>query len=107
MIVTGGENVYSAEVEQAIMKFPGVASCAVVSAPDPRWGERVTAVVVKKPDATFSEEDLIAHCRTLIGGYKVPKQVVFETALPMNPTGKILKRVLRDKFWQGHERAIG
>ncbi len=107
MIVTGGENVYSAEVEQAIMKFPGVASCAVVSAPDPRWGERVTAVVVKKADATFTEDDLIAHCRTLIGGYKVPKQVVFETALPINPTGKILKRVLRDKFWQGHERVIG
>lgn len=107
MIVTGGENVYSAEVEQALIRHPAVAACAVVSAPDPRWGERVTAVVVKKPDATVTEQDLMDHCRTLIAGYKVPKQVVFETTLPMNPTGKVLKRVLRAKFWEGQHRAVG
>lgn len=107
MIVTGGENVYSAEVEQALMKHAAVGACAVVSAPDPHWGERVTAVVVRKPDTTVSEQDLMDHCRTLIAGYKVPKQVVFETSLPMNPTGKVLKRVLRAKFWEGHGRAVG
>lgn len=107
MIVTGGENVYSAEVEQALARHPAVAACAVVSAPDPKWGERVTAVVVRKPDANVTEQDLMDHCRTLIAGYKVPKQVVFETALPMNPTGKVLKRVLRAKFWEGQGRAVG
>lgn len=107
MIVTGGENVYSAEVEQALVRHPAVANCAVVSAPDPRWGERVTAVVVKKPDAQVTEQELMDHCRTLIAGYKVPKQVVFEAALPMNPTGKVLKRVLRAKFWEGQGRAVG
>ncbi|MBT2301985.1 AMP-binding protein [Variovorax paradoxus] len=107
MIVTGGENVYSAEVEQAIMKPPGVAACAVVSAPDARWGERVTAVVVKKPLAELTAEELIEHCRELIAGYKVPRHVEFETALPMNPTGKILKRVLRDKFWAGQSHTVG
>jgi acyl-CoA synthetase (AMP-forming)/AMP-acid ligase II len=107
MIVTGGENVYSAEVEQALVKHPAVAACAVVSAPDPRWGERVTAVVVKRADSAVTEQELIDHCRGLIAGYKAPKQVVFETALPMNPTGKVLKRVLRARFWEGHGRAVG
>ena len=97
MIVTGGENVYSAEVEQAIQKHPDVALSAVIALPDERWGERVTAVVVLKPGKELKADELIAHCRSLIAGYKLPKQVIFETALPISATGKILKRVLRDK----------
>ena len=106
MIVTGGENVYSAEVEQAIQKHPGVAMSAVVAAPDERWGERVTAVIVPRPGVELTPEAIVAHCREHIAGYKVPKQVVFETALPLSPAGKVLKRVLRDRFWEGHTRGV-
>ena len=98
MIVTGGENVYSAEVEQAIQKHPDVAMSAVIALPDERWGERVTAVVVTNPGKEIKQDELIAHCRTLIAGYKLPKQVIFEPSLPISPSGKILKRVLREKF---------
>jgi acyl-CoA synthetase (AMP-forming)/AMP-acid ligase II len=106
MIVTGGENVYSAEVEQAIQKHPGVAMSAVVAAPDERWGERVTAVIVPRPGVELTAEAIVAHCREHIAGYKVPKQVVFETTLPLSPAGKVLKRVLRDRFWEGHTRGV-
>ncbi len=106
MIVSGGENVYSAEVEQAIQKHPAVAMSAVVAAPDERWGERVTAIVVLKPGAQLTAEELIAHCRQHIAGYKLPKQVVFETALPVSPAGKVLKRVLRERFWEGQTRGV-
>jgi acyl-CoA synthetase (AMP-forming)/AMP-acid ligase II len=98
MIVTGGENVYSTEVEQALMQHPAVRQCAVIGLPDPKWGERVVAVVVRAAGAEVSSPDLIAHCRTLIGGYKVPKEVAFADALPMTATGKILKRALRDNL---------
>ena len=107
MIVTGGENVYSAEVEQALAKHPDVSMSAVIAVPDPRWGERVTAVVVLRPGSSASEADLIAHCRTLIAGYKVPKTVIFETSLPVSPAGKVLKRLLRERFWADQERAVG
>ena len=106
MIVTGGENVYSAEVEQVLQKHPAVAMSAVVAAPDERWGERVTAVVVCKPGAELTAEALVAHCREHIAGYKVPRQVVFESSLPVSPAGKVLKRVLRDRFWEGHTRGV-
>ena len=79
---------------------------AVVAAPDPKWGERVTAVVVLKPGAPLTAEELIAHCRQHIAGYKVPKQVVFEASLPISPAGKILKRVVRDRFWEGQSRGV-
>ncbi|MFG2969364.1 class I adenylate-forming enzyme family protein [Streptomyces sp. NPDC048288] len=95
MIVTGGENVYPAEVERALGTHPGVAACAVVGAPDERWGERVVAHVVKHPGADVDEQGLLAHCRALIAGYKVPKQVRFTDALPMTSTGKIHKAALR------------
>lgn len=106
MIVTGGENVYSAEVEQVLQKHPAVAMSAVVAAPDERWGERVTAVVVCKPGAELTAEALVAHCREHIAGYKVPRQVVFESSLPVSPAGKVLKRVLRERFWEGHARGV-
>ena len=107
MIVSGGENVYSSEVEQALQKHPAVAMSAVVGAPDPRWGEKVVAIVVLKKGEAVTADALNQHCRTLIGGFKVPKEITFVESLPISPTGKILKRVLRDALWQGHQRTIG
>jgi acyl-CoA synthetase (AMP-forming)/AMP-acid ligase II len=107
MIVTGGENVYSAEVEQALQKHPAVAMSAVVGAPDARWGEKVVAIVVLKKGMTATADDINQHCRGLIAGFKVPKQIDFAEALPISPTGKILKRVLRDTLWQGQGRTVG
>ena len=107
MIVTGGENVYSAEVEQALQKHPAVAMSAVVGAPDARWGEKVVAIVVLKKGATATADEINQHCRGQIAGFKVPKQIDFAEALPISPTGKILKRVLRDALWQGHGRTVG
>ncbi len=95
MIITGGENVYSAEVEQALAKHPGVRMCCVIGLPDEKWGERVTAVIIPNPDAKPTEADIIAHCKSLIAGYKVPKEVRFVEELPMTATGKVLKRAVR------------
>ena len=106
MIVSGGENIYSAEVEQALQKHPAVSMSAVIGAPDARWGEKVVAFVVLKKDAVATAEDLIAHARGHIAGFKVPKDVRFVDALPISPAGKILKRVLREEIWKGQERAI-
>jgi len=98
MIISGGENVYSTEVEQALQQLRGVQMCAVVGLPDDRWGERVVAAILADPSAGLSSDDVIAHCRKLIAGYKVPKQIEFVQALPMTPTGKVKKRELRDRF---------
>jgi acyl-CoA synthetase (AMP-forming)/AMP-acid ligase II len=95
MIVTGGENVFSAVVENVIAAHPAVAACAVIGLPDPTWGERVHAVVVCKPGATVSEEEIRTHARASIGGYKVPRSVEFVDALPVSAAGKVLKRDLR------------
>ena len=107
MIVSGGENIYSSEVEQALAKHPAVAMSAVVGAPDAKWGEKVVAIVVPKKGASVTAEELNTHCRSLIGGFKVPKEITFAESLPISPTGKILKRLLRDKLWEGHTRSIG
>lgn len=95
MIKTGGENVASREVEEAIYQFEGVAEVAVFGVEHPRWIEAVAAVVVRKPEATFTEADVIAFTRTILAGYKAPKYVVIAEQLPKNPSGKILKRELR------------
>ena len=107
MIVSGGENIYSSEVEQALQKHPAVAMSAVVGAPDPKWGEKVVAIVVLKKGESVTADELNKHCRSLIGGFKVPKEITFAESLPISPTGKILKRVLRDALWQGQARTIG
>lgn len=96
MIITGGENVYSAEVESALSKHPAVAACAVIGLPSDKWGESVHAVVVLAPDASASAEELTTHCKALIAGYKVPRSVSFVDALPMSGAGKVLKRELRE-----------
>ncbi|EPZ15060.1 hypothetical protein M622_16990 [Thauera terpenica 58Eu] len=98
MIISGGENVYSTEVEQVLSKHPAVSQVAVIGLPDERWGERVTAIVVPAEGAALSADELIAHCRQLIAAYKAPKQVIFADKLPMTPTGKILKTALRKQF---------
>jgi acyl-CoA synthetase (AMP-forming)/AMP-acid ligase II len=97
MIVTGGENVYSAEVERALIRHPAVASAAVVGVPDTKWGERVVAFVVLATHAAVAAGDLVVHCRGLIAGYKVPKDIHFATELPLTPSGKIQKAILRER----------
>lgn len=98
MINTGGENVASREVEEAIYRHPGVAEVAVIGLPHPYWIEGVTAVIVAKANQTLTESDVIAHCRAHLAPFKVPKAVVFVDALPKNPSGKLLKRELRTHF---------
>jgi acyl-CoA synthetase (AMP-forming)/AMP-acid ligase II len=106
MIVTGGENVYSAEVENAVLQHAAVAACAVISIPSDKWGELVHAVVVLKPGATATAEDIQAHCKSLIASYKCPRSIEFTAALPLSGAGKVLKTKLREPFWQGRERAV-
>ena len=104
MIVSGGENVYSAEVENVIARCPGVAMCAVIGVPHESWGEAVHAVVVTQAGVELSEDAVKAHCHSQIAGYKCPKTVEFRTELPLSATGKALKKDLRAPFWQGRKR---
>jgi long-chain acyl-CoA synthetase len=107
MIVTGGENVYSGEVEAVIFRHPAVREVAVFGIPDPQWGELVAACVVVKPGMELTEEALALHCRQSLANYKVPRHVEFsDTDLPKNGSGKVLKRLLRERFWIGAERAV-
>lgn len=107
MIVSGGENVYPAEVENAIFGHPDIADVAVIGVPDEKWGEAVKAIVVPKPDANPSAEDVIAYARERIAAYKCPKSVDFIEALPRNPSGKILRKDLREPYWKDQERRVG
>ncbi len=106
MIISGGENIYPAEVENAVYSHPKVADVAVIGVPSEKWGEAVKACVVVKEGETLSEADLIAHSRHHIAGYKCPKSVDFIEALPRNPSGKILRRELRAPYWAGKDRAV-
>ena len=106
MIVSGGENVYPAEVEGAIMGCPGVADVAVIGIPDDKWGEAVKALVVWSADGEPDPAAIIAWARERIAGYKAPKSVDFIAALPRNPSGKVLRRELRAPFWEGRDRAV-
>ncbi|HEX4183002.1 MAG TPA: long-chain-fatty-acid--CoA ligase, partial [Caulobacteraceae bacterium] len=104
MIVSGGENVYPAEVENALFSHPDVADAAVIGVPDERWGEAVKAVVVLKPGVAFDAAALIAHCRERIAGYKTPKSIDLAEVLPRNPSGKVLRRELRAPYCDGRDR---
>jgi long-chain acyl-CoA synthetase len=107
MIISGGENIYSVEVEQALYRHPAVLEAAVISIPDEKWGEAVHAVVVCKPGMRVSSEELIAHARTQIAGYKVPRSIEFRLEpLPKSGAGKILKRELRQPYWAGKSRKV-
>jgi len=107
MIVTGGENVYSTEVENALASHPAVQQVAVIGVPHEKWGEAVHAIVVLKDEAVTTAEDLISHAREWIAGYKLPKSVEFrKEPLPLSGAMKVLKRELRDPHWRGRDRTI-
>jgi len=106
MIISGGENVYPAEVENALYANPKVADVAVIGVPDEKWGEAVKACVVVKAGQELSEAELLADARTRIAGYKCPKSIDFIEALPRNPSGKILRKDLRAPYWEGRDRAV-
>ncbi len=106
MIISGGENIYSTQVEAAIHQHPGVLECAVIGVPDDEWGEAVKAVVVMKPGERASAEDIINVARQHLASYQKPRSVDFVQSLPKAPTGKILKRELRDPYWQTQERKV-
>jgi len=107
MIVTGGENVYSGEVEAVIYDHPAVREVAVFGVPDPQWGELVMACVVLKPGTALTADDLVAFCRRSLASYKLPRRVEFSEAdLPKSSTGKMLKRTLRERFWTQQQRAV-
>jgi len=104
VIISGGENVSSIEVEDALMSNPAVKEVAVIGIPDEKWGELITALVVAEGEV--SAEDLIAHCRKHLAGYKCPKRIDFVDELPRTATGKLQKFKLRQPFWEGQERQV-
>jgi acyl-CoA synthetase (AMP-forming)/AMP-acid ligase II len=106
MLISGGENVYPAEIENVLAAHPDVVDVAVIGIPDEKWGEAVMAVVVRREGATVTDGDLVAFARESLAGYKVPKGIVFTDVLPRNPSGKLLKREIRAPYWEGHERQI-
>jgi long-chain acyl-CoA synthetase len=106
MIISGGENIYPAEVESMLYGHPSVADVAVIGIPDDRWGEVVKAIVVVQPGASATAEELTAYCRERIAHYKAPRSIDFVESLPRNPSGKLLKRVLRAPYWEGLERQV-
>jgi long-chain acyl-CoA synthetase len=107
MIISGGENVYSAEVENAIYQHPLIVECAVIGIPHEKWGEQVHAIVRLAEGADLDDAGVIAHCHELIANYKCPRSVTFESEpLPLSGAGKILKNELRKPYWEGHEKAV-
>src|SRR5271170_7232951 len=101
MIVTGAENVYPAEVENALFGHPAIADAAVIGVPDDKWGEAVKAIIVAKPGAPRDPDDIIDWARSRIAHFKAPKSVDFVDSIPRNAAGKILKRELREPYWKG------
>jgi acyl-CoA synthetase (AMP-forming)/AMP-acid ligase II len=110
MIISGGENIYSPEIERVLAEHPAVLEVAVIGVPDDTWGETVKAVVSLRPDADVDEEELaaqlVAWCRDRLAHFKCPRTVDVVAALPRNPTGKILKRELRRPYWESRDRAV-
>jgi len=107
MIVTGGENVYSGEVENVVARHASVLQCAVIAIPDDRWGEIVHACVVCRPGTTVTLEEMQVHCKTLIANYKIPRSLELLDSLPISGAGKILKNKLREQYWTGRDRRVG
>jgi acyl-CoA synthetase (AMP-forming)/AMP-acid ligase II len=106
MIITGGFNVYPATVEQVIWSHPAVQDCAVIGVPDEKWGEAVKAVVELNPGQSVSADELIALCKDKLGAVMAPKSVDFVASLPRSSVGKVLKKDLRETYWQGHAKRV-
>ena len=106
MIVSGGENIYPAEIEAVLMEHPAVVEAAVIGVPHESWGESVKAIVALKEGAEAAEAEIADFCRERLAGYKIPRSVDFVDALPRNPTGKVLKTRLREKYWEGHDKRV-
>jgi acyl-CoA synthetase (AMP-forming)/AMP-acid ligase II len=106
MILTGGENVYSTEVENILYMHPAILECAVIGVPDPKWGEAVKAIVVLKDGQKATAEEIIQYCKHRIAHYKAPKSIDFMDALPKTGSGKIHKKGLREKYWEGYEKKV-
>jgi acyl-CoA synthetase (AMP-forming)/AMP-acid ligase II len=106
MILTGGENVYSTEVENVLYMHPSILECAVIGVPDPKWGEAVKGIVVLKPGQSVTAEEIIQFCKERMAHYKAPKSIDFIDALPRTGSGKIHKKGLRDKYWEGYEKKV-
>lgn len=107
MIVSGGENIYPAEIENVLFSHPGIQDVAVIAVPDDKFGEAALAVCVLKPDTQASSDELIAFCRERLASYKTPRRYDFVNEIPRNPSGKVLKRVIREPYWQNTERRVG
>jgi len=107
MIISGGENVYCVEVENAVHRHPAVVECAVFGIPHERWGEQVHAAIVLRAGAVVDDEEIVRHCRTLIAGYKVPRSIAFHDELPKSGAGKILKRAMRAAYWETDGQPVG
>jgi acyl-CoA synthetase (AMP-forming)/AMP-acid ligase II len=106
MIISGGLNIYSAEVEFVLVKHPSISQAAVLGVPDDKWGEAIKAVLVLEQGVTASPEDIMAFCKEYLSAYKRPKSFEFLDQLPVTPYGKIDKKILKAKYWEGHERAV-
>jgi len=106
IIISGGENISSLEIEKALLGHPAVLECAVIPVPHPTWGEASRGLVVVKPDQHITEEELLEHCKKHLAGFKVPQGVDFFDSLPKGGTGKILKRELREPYWKGHAKRV-
>ena len=106
LIISGGENIYPAEIERVLAEHPSIQDVAVIGVPDERWGEVPKAVVVARPGATIDANEVVAWCRERIAAFKCPKTIDVVAALPRNPTGKILKKDLRKPYWEGRERQV-
>ncbi len=106
MIITGGFNVYCAEVEACVMELPQVRECAVIGVPDEKWGEAVKAIVLLRGGETLNEAAIIAHCKTRLGGVKSPKSVEFWSEIPKTPAAKTDKKAIRKRYWEGADRAV-
>jgi fatty-acyl-CoA synthase len=106
MIITGGFNVYCAEVEAGIMALPQVHECAVIGVPDDAWGEAVKTIIVLRDGAFLTEEEVIAHCKAGLGGVKSPKSVEFRQEIPKTPAGKTDRKKLREPYWAGTDRRV-
>jgi acyl-CoA synthetase (AMP-forming)/AMP-acid ligase II len=107
MIVSGGENIYPAEVENVLMSHPGVADCAVIGVPSEKWGETPKAMVVKAAGTDPDPAEIISYCRERLAHYKCPTSVDWVESIPRNPSGKVLKKDLRAPYWEGRERFVG